>query len=98
MQESFSTTKHKARTVMITTVSPAASSADHTINSLRYADRVKVAPAPLSLVSPSPGSPRPHSKPSFGSLHAGKIGGFGSGSGAGRQSDPCRPLPPRPHR
>ncbi|KAH9129921.1 hypothetical protein LEN26_000206 [Aphanomyces euteiches] len=31
----------KARTVMIAAVSPCASSADHTINTLRYADRVK---------------------------------------------------------
>ncbi|EWM30551.1 kinesin motor domain containing protein [Nannochloropsis gaditana] len=34
-------TKEKARTVMIATVSPNASSADHTLNTLRYADRVK---------------------------------------------------------
>eukprot|EP00624_Nannochloropsis_granulata_P006287 evm.model.NODE_46436_length_6083_cov_22.984055.2 len=33
--------KEKARTVMIATVSPNASSADHTLNTLRYADRVK---------------------------------------------------------
>ncbi|CAK4417391.1 unnamed protein product [Aphanomyces euteiches] len=31
----------KSRTVMIAAVSPCASSADHTINTLRYADRVK---------------------------------------------------------
>lgn len=29
------------RTVMIAAVSPCASSADHTVNTLRYADRVK---------------------------------------------------------
>jgi kinesin family member 2/24 len=33
--------KENARTVMIATVSPTASSADHTLNTLRYADRVK---------------------------------------------------------
>ena len=31
----------KSKTVMIVNVSPAASSADHTLNTLRYADRIK---------------------------------------------------------
>ncbi|CAN0038863.1 unnamed protein product, partial [Phaeothamnion confervicola] len=51
LKDSF--TRKAARTVMIATVSPAASSADHTLNTLRYADRVKehrVAGAP----DPSP--------------------------------------------
>lgn len=39
LKDSF--TRAQARTVMIATISPAASSADHTINTLRYADRVK---------------------------------------------------------
>lgn len=39
LKDSF--TRDDARTVMIATVSPAVSSADHTINTLRYADRVK---------------------------------------------------------
>jgi kinesin family protein 2/24 len=39
LKDSF--TNKKSRTVMIATVSPAASSADHTINTLRYADRIK---------------------------------------------------------
>ena len=39
LKDSF--TRANARTVMIATVSPAASSADHTVNTLRYADRVK---------------------------------------------------------
>eukprot|EP00903_Cladosiphon_okamuranus_P015554 g14359.t1 len=39
LKDSF--TRKAARTVMIATVSPGASSADHTINTLRYADRVK---------------------------------------------------------
>jgi len=34
-------TSNLARTAMIATVSPGASSADHTINTLRYADRIK---------------------------------------------------------
>lgn len=34
-------TSSLARTTMIATVSPGASSADHTINTLRYADRIK---------------------------------------------------------
>lgn len=39
LKDSF--TNKKSRTVMVATVSPAASSADHTINTLRYADRIK---------------------------------------------------------
>ncbi|CCI43403.1 unnamed protein product [Albugo candida] len=39
LKDSF--TNSQARTVMIATVSPCQSSADHTINTLRYADRVK---------------------------------------------------------
>lgn len=37
LKDSF--TRKGARTVMIATVSPGASAADHTINTLRYADR-----------------------------------------------------------
>lgn len=40
LKDSF--TRKAARTVMIATVSPGASSADHTINTLRYADRCVV--------------------------------------------------------
>lgn len=39
LKDSF--TRQATRTVMIVNVSPAASSADHTLNTLRYADRVK---------------------------------------------------------
>ena len=39
LKDSF--TRQKSKTVMIAAVSPAASSADHTINTLRYADRIK---------------------------------------------------------
>lgn len=39
LKDSF--TRRSSRTVMIATVSPAASSADHTLNTLRYSDRVK---------------------------------------------------------
>jgi kinesin family protein 2/24 len=42
LKDSF--TRDNGRTVMIATVSPAMSSADHTINTLRYADRVKERP------------------------------------------------------
>lgn len=38
LKDSF--TRKGARTVMIATVSPGASAADHTINTLRYADRL----------------------------------------------------------
>lgn len=39
LKDSF--TNKQSKTVMIATVSPAASSADHTLNTLRYADRIK---------------------------------------------------------
>ena len=39
LKDSF--TKTSSRTVMIVNISPAASSADHTLNTLRYADRIK---------------------------------------------------------
>lgn len=39
LKDSF--TNKNSRTVMIVNISPAASSADHTLNTLRYADRVK---------------------------------------------------------
>ncbi len=39
LKDSF--TSKTSKTVMIATVSPAASSADHTLNTLRYADRIK---------------------------------------------------------
>jgi len=39
LKDSF--TREKSRTVMIANISPAASSADHTLNTLRYADRIK---------------------------------------------------------
>jgi kinesin family protein 2/24 len=39
LKDSF--TNKKSKTVMIVNLSPAASSADHTINTLRYADRIK---------------------------------------------------------
>lgn len=39
LKDSF--TRESSRTVMIANVSPAASSADHTLNTLRYADRIK---------------------------------------------------------
>ncbi len=53
LKDSF--TRDNARTVMIANVSPAMSSADHTINTLRYADRVKERPtgnAPPEIKSP----------------------------------------------
>lgn len=39
LRDSF--TGDQARTVMIANVSPASSSCEHTLNTLRYADRVK---------------------------------------------------------
>ncbi len=43
LRDSF--TGDQARTVMIANVSPASSSCEHTLNTLRYADRVKGEPA-----------------------------------------------------
>ncbi|KAF0701107.1 Aste57867_8404 [Aphanomyces stellatus] len=70
LKDSFVNTK--ARTVMIAAVSPCASSADHTINTLRYADRVKekqvsddimdplqVKIRPLDSTSPEKSTPHP---------------------------------------
>ena len=49
-----------SRTVMISCVSPAASSSDHTLNTLRYADRVKERSLPVAAKSPrSPWAVRP---------------------------------------
>jgi len=42
----------RSMTVMVATVSPAATSADHTINTLRYADRVKEKAAGTRIVLP----------------------------------------------
>jgi kinesin family member 2/24 len=44
----------QARTVMIANVSPTASSVEHTLNTLRYADRVKGAP-PFRSLAPAVG-------------------------------------------
>ena len=43
LRDSF--TGDQARTVMIANVSPAATSCEHTLNTLRYADRVKGMPS-----------------------------------------------------
>jgi kinesin family member 2/24 len=52
LKDSF--TRARARTVMIATVSPAASSADHTLNTLRYADRIKERTVTPSMLEPLP--------------------------------------------
>ena len=96
MQESFSTTKHKARTVMITTVSPAASSADHTINSLRYADRVKVTPARLTLPRLSLPWPRPDLTQKLYTARCMQEKSAGLGPGPGVSPTPAVLSPPGP--
>lgn len=50
-----------ARTAMIATVSPGASSADHSVNTLRYADRVKERPAHTTRQHRSKSPPNPRS-------------------------------------
>ena len=47
LRDSF--TGDQARTVMIANVSPASSSCEHTLNTLRYADRVKGVPTHREL-------------------------------------------------
>lgn len=41
----------QARTVMIANISPSSSSVEHTLNTLRYADRVKGAPPPFFVTN-----------------------------------------------
>lgn len=76
LKDSF--TRESSRTVMIANVSPAASSADHTLNTLRYADRIKErtvggqaaaranskSPLPSAAHAPSNVSPSPAGGPS----------------------------------
>jgi kinesin family protein 2/24 len=50
LKDSF--TRARAKTVMIATVSPSASSADHTLNTLRYADRIKERSVPVVMLEP----------------------------------------------
>lgn len=62
-------TSSLARTTMIATVSPGASSADHTINTLRYADRIKekkvseVTKSRRNKATPSEQEPRSNQRP-----------------------------------
>jgi kinesin family member 2/24 len=53
LKDSF--TNKNSRTVMIVNISPAASSADHTLNTLRYADRVKERGKQANNIGPSGG-------------------------------------------
>jgi kinesin family protein 2/24 len=70
LKDSF--TMANARTVMIATASPAASSSDHTLNTLRYADRVKEKDtrrdvfAVAECVPPPPPTPPPPPPPPLG--------------------------------
>lgn len=65
LKDSF--TKNQSRTVMIVNVSPAASSADHTLNTLRYADRIKetqVGDRKEKIYEEASVPPAPHSRES----------------------------------
>ncbi|CAM9960373.1 unnamed protein product [Ectocarpus fasciculatus] len=92
LKDSF--TRKAARTVMIATVSPGASAADHTINTLRYADRVKenkveqfkpvanAGPAGAGGGGGGRASPIDHPPPPPSSVSPTPCAGSGSGSGA----------------
>lgn len=41
LRDSFTSKSNKSRIIMIACISPGSSSADHTLNTLRYADRLK---------------------------------------------------------
>lgn len=41
LRDSFTAKSNKSKIIMIACVSPGSSSADHTLNTLRYADRLK---------------------------------------------------------
>lgn len=87
-------TARGSRTVMIAAVSPAASSADHTQNTLRYAERVKQKPA--GRAAPRGGraglahpvaSDLAFLQASASEEGAGEIGGSGGASARGRMGD-----------
>ena len=90
LKDSF--TRDSSRTVMIANVSPAASSADHTLNTLRYADRIKeravggqaaaAAAAAARIASqPQQQAKQAQASPDVDALRAGRAGGGGGGAG-----------------
>lgn len=94
LKDSF--TRSQSRTVMIANISPAASSADHTLNTLRYADRIKerVVGAQAKhreggVPTPPPAGPgRPHSDS--------KAAAPKTSSKASAGSKEVSPMPPYP--
>ncbi len=81
LKDSF--TNKNSRTVMIVNVSPGASSADHTLNTLRYADRVKertvgdVNKPPPAAVMPTPQVAPPRNIPNPSAMQG--VGAKGDG-------------------
>ncbi|CAM9648429.1 unnamed protein product [Ectocarpus sp. 8 AP-2014] len=106
LKDSF--TRKAARTVMIATVSPGASAADHTINTLRYADRVKenkveqfkpvanAGPAGAGGGGGGRASPIDHPPPPPSSVSPTPCAGGASGSGAAGYSSQSKALERRP--
>ena len=101
LKDSF--TRDNARTVMIATVSPAMSSVDHTINTLRYADRVKERTVggggggnvpPPAVVAPVPIKPSQRASPT--PMAAAAVKGSDKSSGQARESKYASPPIPPP--
>ena len=70
LRDSFTGSADEKRIVMLTCICPGHSSADHTINSLRYADRLKEqssggggGPGPVNQFQPAKAELRPKAKP-----------------------------------
>jgi len=104
LRDSF--VRPRTRVSMIATVSPAASNADHTINTLRYADRAKEKPvlsnanSPASASSPSLGLPPQNGGNGNSSGNNGGDGGGGgdnNGGGGGASRVAGTVVPTRGH-
>ena len=81
----------RTRVAMIATVSPGASAADHTINTLRYGDRIKEKPTGDADEAGTPGGATPSGATPGGGAAGG--GGSGGGGAAGFSVGPAARAP-----